>query len=150
MLSQLTDGLAWTLEVGGHLFAAVEVGNLPGSAASGCGAGRSVVHGGRQAARDAGDGGVVASWPQLGRGRRCLSGRGGHAENAAFFGRPGVNRVSRPLSGEPGWLGTRSAAHTLFAAEVGRSADSEATLTERLLAQLKPGMLLLADRGFFS
>lgn len=38
----------------------------------------------------------------------------------------------------------------IFAANVGTYSESEATLTEPLLAQLVPGMLLTADRGFFS
>lgn len=38
--------------------------------------------------------------------------------------------------------------HALFAAEVGNFFISEAILA-RLLARLKPGMLLLADRGSF-
>ena len=38
----------------------------------------------------------------------------------------------------------------MFAAEIGKCTDSEATLAERLLTRLQPGMLLLADRGLFS
>jgi IS4 transposase len=40
--------------------------------------------------------------------------------------------------------------HAMFAANVGTYAESEATLTEPLLDRLTPGMLLTADRGFFS
>jgi hypothetical protein len=38
----------------------------------------------------------------------------------------------------------------MFAAQVGAYTQSEATLTGSLLDRLEPGMLLLADRGFFS
>ncbi len=38
----------------------------------------------------------------------------------------------------------------MFAAKVGTYRESEATLTESLLDRLEPGMLLTADRGFFS
>ena len=40
--------------------------------------------------------------------------------------------------------------HAIFAAEIGKYSQSEATLTEPLLDRLEPGMLLTADRGFFS
>ncbi|MDT0264637.1 IS4 family transposase, partial [Jatrophihabitans sp. DSM 44399] len=40
--------------------------------------------------------------------------------------------------------------HAIFAAEVGRYSQSETTLTGPLLEHLTAGMLLLADRGFFS
>jgi hypothetical protein len=40
--------------------------------------------------------------------------------------------------------------HAVFAARVGTYPQSEATLTRSLLDRLEPGMLLLADRGFFS
>ena len=40
--------------------------------------------------------------------------------------------------------------HAVFAAQVGAYSQSEATLTDALIDRLEPGMLLLADRGFFS
>jgi Transposase DDE domain len=40
--------------------------------------------------------------------------------------------------------------HAVFAAGVGAYTASEATLTGSLLDRLEPGMLFLADRGFFS
>jgi len=40
--------------------------------------------------------------------------------------------------------------HAIFAAQVGPYTQSEATLTGALLDRLEPGMLVLADRGFFS
>ena len=40
--------------------------------------------------------------------------------------------------------------HAILAATIGAYRDAESTLTENLLAALTPGMLLLADRGFFS
>jgi IS4 transposase len=38
----------------------------------------------------------------------------------------------------------------IFAAEIGTYSQSEAALTEPLLDRLEPGMVLTADRGFFS
>lgn len=40
--------------------------------------------------------------------------------------------------------------HAVFAAEIGKYSESEATLTSPLLDRLESGMLLTADRGFFS
>lgn len=42
------------------------------------------------------------------------------------------------------------ATHAILAAGVGPRSDSEATLTGRLIEHMGPGMLVLADRGFFS
>jgi Insertion element 4 transposase N-terminal/Transposase DDE domain len=71
--------------------------------------------------------------------------------NCEYFGRPGVNKGEQAAFPQArivalGECGT----HAMFAARVGTYAESEATLTEPLLAELAPGMLLLADRGFFS
>ena len=38
----------------------------------------------------------------------------------------------------------------MFAAQIRRYTEFESTLAERLLPRLQSGMLLLADRGFFS
>jgi hypothetical protein len=72
-------------------------------------------------------------------------------ENAKFFGRPGVSKGEQAAFPQArivalGECGT----HAVFAAEIGTYSDSEAALTERLLPRLEPGMVLLADRGFFS
>ena len=73
------------------------------------------------------------------------------AENAEFFGRPGVNKAEQAAFPQARLVGlVECGTHVLFAAEIGKYFDSEATLTEPLLAQLRPGMVLLADRGFFS
>lgn len=72
-------------------------------------------------------------------------------ENASFFGRPGVNKGEQSAFPQARVVAlAECGTHAMFAAEVGRYTDSEATLTERLLTRLSPGMLLLADRGFFS
>ena len=73
------------------------------------------------------------------------------AENAEFFGRPGVNRGEQAASPQTRIVAlAECGTHAVFAAEIGTYSQSEATLTERLLSALGPGMLLLADRGFFS
>jgi hypothetical protein len=73
------------------------------------------------------------------------------AENAEFFGRPGVNKGEQAAFPQARIVAlAECGTHAVFAAEIGEYSRSEATLTERLLAALEPGMLLLADRGFFS
>jgi hypothetical protein len=72
-------------------------------------------------------------------------------ENAKFFGRPGVTKGEQAAFPQARLVAlAECGTHAVFAAEIGAYCDSEATLTERLLPRLEPGMLLLADRGFFS
>jgi len=72
-------------------------------------------------------------------------------ENASFFGRPGVNKGEQAAFPQARLVAlAECGTHAIFAAEIGRYTDSEATLAERLLTRLQPGLLLLADRGFFS
>jgi hypothetical protein len=71
--------------------------------------------------------------------------------NAAFFGRPGVNKGEQAAFPQARVVAlAECGTHAMFAARVGTYAQSEATMAEALLAELAPGMLLLADRGFFS
>ncbi len=71
--------------------------------------------------------------------------------NAEHFGRPGVNKGEQaafPMARVVALA--ECGTHAIFAAEIGKYSQSEATLTEPLLDRLEPGMLLTADRGFFS
>src|SRR3954447_20655978 len=71
--------------------------------------------------------------------------------NAAHFGRPGVNKGEQAAFPQARVVAlAECGTHAVFAAEVGSDSQSEATSSEPLLARLQPGMLLLADRGFFS
>lgn len=71
--------------------------------------------------------------------------------NAEHFGRPGVNKGEQAAFPMARVVAVAECAtHAIFAARVGTYAQSEAALTGDLLASLVPGMLLLADRGFFS
>ncbi|MGH3860688.1 IS4 family transposase, partial [Actinokineospora sp.] len=71
--------------------------------------------------------------------------------NAAFFGRPGVSKGEQSAFPQARVVAlAECGTHAVFAAEAGKYTDSEKTLAERLLTSLKPGMLLLADRGVFS
>ena len=72
--------------------------------------------------------------------------------NAQTFGRPGSGR-GEGVGAFPqlrlvglGECGT----HALFGVAIGALADDERTLAGRLLGALEPGMLCLADRGFYS
>jgi len=72
-------------------------------------------------------------------------------ENDSFFGRPGVNKGEKSAFPQTRVLAlAECGTHAVFAAEIGKYTESEATLAQRLLPHLRPGMLLLADRGFFS
>jgi hypothetical protein len=71
--------------------------------------------------------------------------------NSEHFGRPGVNKGEQaafPMARVVALA--ECGTHAIFAAEVGKYSQGEATLTEALLDRLEPGMLLSADRGFFS
>jgi hypothetical protein len=72
--------------------------------------------------------------------------------NDEHFGRPGVNKGERAAFPVARVLAlAECGTHAIFAAEVGTYAQSEAALADRLLpGALRPGMLLAADRGFFS
>lgn len=73
------------------------------------------------------------------------------AANAEHFGRPGVNKGEQAAYPQARVVAlAECGTHAMFAARTGTYAQSEATLTEPLLEELAPGMLLLADRGFFS
>ncbi len=71
--------------------------------------------------------------------------------NDEHFGRPGVNKGERAAFPQARVVAmAECGTHAVFAAEIGKYTQSEAALTEPLLGRLEPGMLLLADRGFFS
>lgn len=73
------------------------------------------------------------------------------AVNAEYFGRAGVSKGERAAFPQARVVAlAECGTHAIFAANVGVYSDSEATLTEPLLEELTPGMLLTADRGFFS
>lgn len=73
------------------------------------------------------------------------------AANDEHFGRPGVNKGEKSAFPQARVLGiAECATHAVFAATIGAYRESETTLAEQLVGQLKPDMLLLADRGFFS
>jgi hypothetical protein len=72
-------------------------------------------------------------------------------ENATFFGRPGVNKGEQAAFPQTRVVAlAECGTHAVFAAEIGTYSQSETTLSEPLLERLEPGMLLLADRGYFS
>ncbi len=73
------------------------------------------------------------------------------AANQEHFGRAGVTKGEQAAFPQARVVAlAECGTHAVFAAQIGRYCDSEATLTRPLLDHLKPGMLLTADRGFFS
>jgi hypothetical protein len=71
--------------------------------------------------------------------------------NDEFFSRPGVNKGEKSAFPQARLLAiAECGTHAMFAATIGTYGDSESVLIGDLLGALTPGMLLLADRGFFS
>ncbi len=71
--------------------------------------------------------------------------------NGEHFGRPGVNKGEQAAFPQARVVAlAECGTHAVFAAEVGKYAQSEGSLAEPLLERLERGMLLTADRGFFS
>ena len=71
--------------------------------------------------------------------------------NAEHFGRPGVNKGEQAAFPQARVVAlAECGTHAIFAAKIGAYRQSETTLSVSLLDRLTPGMLLTADRGFFS
>lgn len=71
--------------------------------------------------------------------------------NHEHFGRPGVNKGEQAAFPQARVVAlAECGTHAVFAAQIGTYSESEATLADRLVERLAPGMLLTADRGFFS
>ncbi len=70
--------------------------------------------------------------------------------NADWFGRPGVNKGEQSAFPQARLVAlAECGTHAMFDAVIGTYANSEIELTRRLVERLTPGMLLLADRGFY-
>jgi hypothetical protein len=71
--------------------------------------------------------------------------------NNEHFGRPGVNKGEQAAFPQARVVAlAECGTHAIFAASIGTYAQSEAMLTPPLLDRLSAGMVLMADRGFFS
>jgi len=71
--------------------------------------------------------------------------------NAEHFGRPGVAKGEQAAFPQARVVAlAECGTHAIFAARIGAYTESEASLTQALIADLQPGMLLTADRGVFS
>jgi hypothetical protein len=71
------------------------------------------------------------------------------AENAQWFGRPGVNKGEQAAFPQARLVAVAECgSHAMFDAVVGAYTTGENTLARVLIDRLKPGMLVLADRGF--
>ena len=91
------------------------------------------------------------------RGRRVMSIDGtvldvpDTPENAAELGRPGSGRGERSAFPQLRLVGLgECATHALVGVAMGACTTGETTLTRDLLGSLRPGMVVLADRNFFS
>jgi Insertion element 4 transposase N-terminal/Transposase DDE domain len=71
-------------------------------------------------------------------------------ENDAFFGRPGTAKGERAAFPQARLVGlVECGTHAIIDAELGPCSTSEVELARSLVSRLSPGMLCLADRGFY-
>ena len=71
--------------------------------------------------------------------------------NDGFFGRPGVNKGERSAFPQARVAAlAECGTHAIFEAVIGPYTTSESALSIDLLGRLAPGMVCLADRGFYS
>ena len=71
------------------------------------------------------------------------------ADNAVWFGRPGVNKGDQAAFPQARVVAlAECGTHAMFDAAVGPYSTGENTLAAELVDRLEPGMVLLADRGF--
>ncbi|MGH7214975.1 MAG: IS4 family transposase, partial [Tepidisphaeraceae bacterium] len=70
-------------------------------------------------------------------------------ENAAAFGRPGASRGTSAYPHLRLVTLVENGTHVLFGTTLGAYHEGETTLAHHVLPALRPGMLCLADRGFF-
>lgn len=70
-------------------------------------------------------------------------------ENAAAFGRPGASRGTSAFPQLRMVTLVENGTHVLFGGTLGTYTEGEPTLAQQVLPALQPGMLCLADRGFF-
>jgi hypothetical protein len=149
VLGLLTDGLAWSSEV--------EPVRLPSKSAIfqarvRLGSGPVQVLFERVAAPLAAPG-VAGAWLA---GRRLVAIDGTCLDvadtvvNDGFFGRPGVSKGEQAAFPQARVVGlVECGTHAIFDAIVGPCSTGEITLARELVGRLQPGMLCLADRGFY-
>jgi hypothetical protein len=72
------------------------------------------------------------------------------ADNVEFFGRPGVNKGEQAAFPQARVVGlVECGTHAMFDAVTGPYSTGEIALSRELVGRLQPGMLCLADRGFY-
>jgi hypothetical protein len=70
-------------------------------------------------------------------------------ENAAWFGRPGVNKGEQSAFPQARMVAlAECGTHAIFDAEIGAYTTSEIDLAKIVIERCTPGMLVIADRGF--
>jgi hypothetical protein len=149
VLGLLTDGLAWTSGVepvrlpskSGIFQARARLGAEPVEALF------------RRVAVPLATPGAVGAWLA---GRRLVAIDGtcldvaDTAENATWFGRPGVNKGDQAAFPQARVVAlAECGSHAVLDAELGLYSISEVELSRRLVDRFEPGMLVLADRGFY-
>ena len=150
VFAQLTDGLAWSSHWRESWAAPSKSGIFQARARLGAAPLEELFH---RVARPLAPAGTAGSFLA---GRRLLAVDGtcldvaDTEENAAFFGRPGVNKGEQAAFPQARLVAlVECGTHAMTDAVVGRYTENETRLADELLERLGPGVLVLADRGFY-
>jgi hypothetical protein len=150
VLAQLTDGLSWPSGWSGSWSAPSKSAIFQARARLGAAPVRELFN---RVARPLATASTPGCWLA---GRRLVAIDGttldvaDNEENAAFFGRPGVNKGEQAAFPQARVVAlAECGSHAIFDAVIGPYATSEIELSRILVGHLEPGMLLLADRGLY-
>ena len=151
VLSQLTDGLSWASGWADSFTAPSKSGIFQARARLGSAPVAALF---ARVARPLSQPDAAGGW--LG-GRRLVAIDGTCVDaadtvaNAEYFGRPGVSKGEKSAFPQARVVAVAEcASHAIFDAVIGAYTTSEVALAQELITRLEPGMLLLADRGFYS
>jgi hypothetical protein len=151
VLSQLTDGLAWASGWQEHFTPPSKSAIFQARARLGPEPLEALF---RRVAKPIGTAEMAGVWLA---GRRLVAIDGScldvadTVENAAFFDRPGVPKGEKSAFPQVRMVAVAECGtHAIIDAVVGPYTSSESVLAQELIGRLQPGMLLLADRGFYS
>ena len=151
VLAQLTDGLSWATGEAGPAGLPSKSAIFQARARLGAGPLKALFE---AVAAPIGEAATPGVWLA---GRRMVAIDGtclevaDSAANATYFGRPPTSRGERAAFPCARVVAiAECGTHAIFAARIGDYGTGENTLARDMLGEIRPGMVLLADRGFFS
>ncbi len=150
VMSQLTDGLSWASGWQDSVVQPSKSAIFQARARLGFEPVEALF---RRVAKPLGPAGMAGVWLA---GRRMVAIDGTCVEvadtdeNAEFFGRPGVSRGERAAFPQARMVAlAECGTHAIIDAQIGSYSTSEIELSKGLVDRFQPGMLVLADRGFY-